>query len=150
LKELKKIILDKCREIFREKSDQLNAAIASINESLTSETKSSVGDKHETSRARLQAERENLGRQLLDFESKQNTFERAVSSKTGPIVSNGVLITTDHGLFLMATSLGKIVAGDHTVLVISSEAPLGKALMGKTPGESVEFNGVNYLIREIS
>jgi hypothetical protein len=150
LNTLKEAVIKKCIEIFQEKTGQLKDAISIIDESLGSEIKSSAGDKHETGRAKLQVERENLGRQLLDLESKWRFFERAISAKTSRVVSNGALISTDQGSFFIAASLGKLVVGDHPVLVISAEAPLAKVLIGKSSGEKIGFNGMNYLITEIS
>ena len=62
-----------CVDFVENRFQTIQKTIDEIQESLTSETKSSAGDKHETGRAMLQLEREKAGNQLAEI---QKTKER--------------------------------------------------------------------------
>lgn len=57
-----------CQRIINEKRALLEKEMKSLQESSNNETKSSAGDKHETSRALAQAEQENLGNQFTKLD----------------------------------------------------------------------------------
>ena len=59
--DIKEQLYEFCRAYIDGRTIRINESIKSIQESLSSETKSSAGDKHETGRAMLQLEREKLG-----------------------------------------------------------------------------------------
>lgn len=50
---LKQLLFDKCSDYVETRFSTIQSSIEEIQESLTSETKSSAGDKHETGRAML-------------------------------------------------------------------------------------------------
>src|SRR5690606_37486162 len=72
--ELKQLLFDKCSEYIETRLSTIQSNIGEIQESLTSETKSSAGDKHETGRAMLQLEREKAGQQLAEIENVKNAL----------------------------------------------------------------------------
>ena len=66
--ELKQQLYKLCQDFVENRKKTVQKNINEIQESLTSETKSSAGDKHETGRAMLQLEREKVGHQLAEIE----------------------------------------------------------------------------------
>ncbi len=75
LESLKRDAYDYCFQFVSRKLDRIQVQIRELEQSLTSETKSSAGDKHETGRAMIQLEREKLGQQLSELEkTQQATF----------------------------------------------------------------------------
>ena len=66
--EIKVLLLDHCQQQVQKRYDKIKQSIASIEESLKEESKSTSGDKHHTGRAMLHIDRENAGRQLMEIE----------------------------------------------------------------------------------
>ena len=139
-----------CRDYLQNKINSLNAFINEVTESSNSESKSSAGDKHETSKAMMQLEREKLGTQLKEAEDQLVEFEKINFNKTFQCIEQGSLVETNKGFFLIASSIGKIAVDDKTVFVISSKSPLAVALAGKQQNDSLSFNGVEYVIVSIA
>ena len=65
---LKQDLCHQCQAFIDNRLRTIQKTINEIQESLTSETKSSAGDKHETGRAMLQLEREKAGNQLAEIQ----------------------------------------------------------------------------------
>lgn len=113
---------------------------------MENETKSSVGDKHETARARMQFEQEKLKYQLLELKEQAKELQRIDLNAKPVQIGFGTLVTTNKGLFFMAIPLGKIEVEEKEIYVISLSSPLGLALKSKTLTESLRFNGSDYQI----
>ena len=141
---------------IEELKDQLKKSILESNEHLknlvdsrNSETKSSAGDKHETSRAMVQQEIDMLALQqskLIQQEKELNQIDFEVDLKK---VKLGNLVLTDRGLFLISIGYGKIELADEICFAISPVSPMAQTLLNKTKGESVQLNGRNIFIEQI-
>ncbi|MCD6018400.1 MAG: hypothetical protein K0S53_1521 [Bacteroidetes bacterium] len=125
------------------------SVIHDVSESSNSESKSSAGDKHETSKAMMQLEREKLGMQLKEAEMQLAEFEKIDFSKTFQKVEQGSLVQTDKGWFFIAGSVGRILLDTQTVFVISAQSPLASAMMNHKEKDTVNFNGVSYVMVSI-
>lgn len=143
----KKQIFEKCSLLIDQKIEELNMAITVIEEAINSETKSTAGDKHETSRAMMQLEREKLGNQMKEMTDQKNELERIDIHAASGKIMKGSLVKTDKGTFFIATALGKL---EKDIYAISSKSPLGNKLMGLKLNDKVEINGVIYIIKEIN
>jgi transcription elongation GreA/GreB family factor len=125
----------------------LNDALQEVTDAGNNETKSTAGDKHETGRAMMQLEQEKLGNQLVDLESQKNDFDKIDFSINQTIISNGSLIETNKGFFLIASAIGKLEIDQITIFVISKKSPLALVLMGLKNNDTIDFNGMKYLIK---
>lgn len=143
-----KLVIE-CEQAHRQKINLLKASLKELDESAKSESKSTAGDKHETGRAMIQLEQEKLGKQLQEAEAQLVEFGKINFSLQSDQIVLGSLIETDKGLFLMATSIGKITVDSKHVFVISQLSPLGKVLLTKKQKDTVIFNGVSYKILSI-
>jgi len=112
--------------------------ISSNKKALSSETKSSAGDKHETGRAMLQLEMEKAGQQLAGINQMKMVLARIHIDFTST-VKLGSLIMTDHANYFLAISAGEISIEGVTYFAISSGSPIGKLLLGKQVGDTVNF-----------
>ncbi len=121
-----------------------------ITASANADSKSSAGDKHETTRAMMQLEQEKLGKQVMEAVDQITEFDKIDFTKTSTTVTQSSLVETDKGYFFIAGSIGKITVRDTTVFVISAKSPLALALAGAQPNTSVTFNGVLYHIKSIA
>ena len=84
---LKKDLYAQCLKFVEDRYLKIHNQINEIQESLTSETKSSAGDKHETGRAMLQLEREKVGQQLAEVEKLKEGLSKIDVDKTSDIRS---------------------------------------------------------------
>lgn len=114
----------------------LNSAIISRN----SDTKSSAGDKFETSREMAQIEIHKLEIEIVKIQQ----FISDLLSK------NSKLITTDKGVFFIAISFGKLVVNNTEVFCISNSAPIAQHLVNAEKLEVIEFSKLKYSILGIS
>ncbi len=146
---IKQELYDQCCTFVENKLIAIQKAIYEIQESLTTETKSSAGDKHETGRAMLQLEREKIGQQLAETQKLKEILSKIDSSKMSKKVSLGcVLYSSQHNYFI-AISAGKLqLEGDH-FYAISAHTPIAQLLLGKSVGEEVVFRNETFSIIQI-
>jgi len=147
---VKQLLFEFCQEYVRGRTKRIQDEIKNIQQSLTSETKSSAGDKHETGRAMLQLEREKLGQQLLEAERMDIILSRlSITLKTNAVVL-GSLIKTSKKDYFLAISAGAYEGTDDPIYCVSRASPIGKLLLGKSIGDVVDFNGEKIRISEIA
>jgi hypothetical protein len=146
----KQKLIQACSDYLKDKIQSLNTIIKEVSESSNAESKSSAGDKHETSKAMMQLEIEKLGTQLKEAEGQLAEFEKINFNKNFQSTEQGCLVETNKGYFLIASSIGKVAVDDKTVFVISSKSPLALKLMGSNQKDTVVFNDVSYLINSIT
>lgn len=140
--DLKHSLHQQCIEMVNQKVEVLRNAISDAREALTSESKSSAGDKHETGRAMLQLETEKNGQQLIQNIKLQEALNR-ISSKNPntETIQAGTLVKTNMGIFYISVGIGKIQWDGQNYQAISPVAPIAQLLIGKRKGESIELNG---------
>ena len=137
--ELKQKLYMQCVQFCNNRLDTIRNSIEEIQESLTSETKSSAGDKHETGRAMLQLEREKAGNQLAETQKLQELLSKIDISKTSKMVSLGSLVFTTQANYFIAISAGEIVVENEKYFAISPNTAIGKLLIGKEVGDVMTF-----------
>lgn len=114
--------------------------ISAAQNALSSETKSSAGDKHETGRAMLQLEMEKAGKQLHDINLMKETFAKVDISKPGDIIRLGSLVKTSTTSYFIAISAGELTIDLKKYYAISLSTPIGRLLLGKKTGDTITFN----------
>jgi hypothetical protein len=150
---LKQKIYSHCLHLLDQKIESLNSALKAATEAANNETKSSAGDKHETSRAMMQIEQEKLGKQLKELLEQKTELEKIdpdrYPNKTSTKILKGNLIQTDKGFLFLGIGLGKMLIDDETVFAISPQSPLGLKLLGLKENDAVEMNGMKYTILKL-
>lgn len=136
---LKEVAFAHCGIFVAERLVRLNSQSKEISDALTSETKSSAGDKHETGRAMLQLEREKLGAQLAEAEKMQALLHKVPRNKAFTSVGLGALVVTNGNSYFIGVSAGEITHENGKVYCISPATPIGKLLMGKQAGDNFTF-----------
>lgn len=149
MKAFKEKLLEHCKFVLDRKIELISFSMDEIRGSMENETKSSLGDKHETSRARMQSEHEKLAWQLDELKGQYELLNKVDLAKSTEVASNQNLIVTDKGLFFIVIPLGKVEFDEKVVFVISPVSPLGKNLMGLKAGEQVKVNEMVYKIERI-
>ena len=141
-------------EILQIIHDKLSEKIATLEKMISetrasnNETKSSMGDKYETSREMVQQQINNLQVQLNENVQARNSL-KIINTKPHQTVGLGSVVETDKGLFYIAVSMGEIIFNENKIFVISTESPLGKALFGKRKGDEISLNNTKQTIRNL-
>lgn len=146
----KSLVKNKLLEVLNEKLELLNELIIEIRESLTNDSKSTVGDKHETSRAMAQLEQEKLGNQIAQCEKLRDVVRRIDSDKIYTSVQAGSLVQTDKRYYFLSVGSGSIDVNGTEIFCIAPAAPFAQLLMGKMPGDEISFQGRKETIKSIS
>lgn len=145
----KPALLAACHQLLDERLFRLNEAIAESREAANSETKSSAGDKYETTREMMQAEIERLGQQVDEVAKLREGLYATERALPGTEATLGSMVKTNRATYFLAVGLGKVVISGIEVFVISTASPIGQLLLGKTVGEQIVFNGVTQQILEV-
>lgn len=138
-----------CIDISKQRLAELEQIANDLKNGLTSETKSTAGDKHEVGRAMVQLQQEQTGKQLTEAQKVLQSLKAINPSRTHTTVEAGSLVDTSMGLLYIAVGLGKLSFDGKQVFVIAPTAPLTQALLGKEVGAVVSFNGRRITINHI-
>ena len=136
-------------QLILDKLNEFELTERSAQESAANDTKSSMGDKHETSREILQQEREMNGRRMAESIRQKEEIERILPNHEFTQIQSGTLAETSLGWFFFSTALGFVHVDNAKVAVISMASPIGQALKGLKAGESIMFQGKPILIKQI-
>ncbi|MEN3323729.1 3-oxoacyl-ACP synthase [Mariniflexile soesokkakense] len=145
----KESLYSQCLEFVENRFNTIQNTINELQESLTSETKSSAGDKHETGRAMLQLEREKAGNQLAEIQKIKENLSKINISNTTEFIGLGSVVYTNKSNYFIAISAGEIKFENDVFYAISSNTPIGQLLMGKTVGDVVVFKEQKFKIEKV-
>ena len=127
----------------------LNSMINDAVSSRDSDTKSSVGDKHETSRAKIQIEIDQLCKQLKLTEDQFLSIKSINLRGNTDVIDRGSLVRTNIGYFFLSVGYGKLVVNNIDFFILSLASPLGQLLREKKTGDQLIFRGISYIIEDI-
>lgn len=139
-----------CVSIIQDRIAGLITAMTDAQAAANEETKSSAGDKYETSRAMNQLEKDMQARQLAENKKELAAMMEVDITGDHNVTRAGSLISCNEMDFFLLGGLGKMVVDGVTVFVISPNAPLAQSLMGKKKGDDFVFNRQTMEIRELS
>lgn len=146
---LKRELLDFCRQHVELRHSKIRKSISDIEESLFGESKSSVGDKHETARAMLQIDRENAGRQLREVEILVQILNKIDVEAKSDYARLGSIVSTDNFTYFISLSVGSIIMDEKEYLCVALNSPVGSLLSGKKAGEEFNLNGNIQKIKNV-
>ena len=149
MKNIKELICDELIFVQKKKIKSLELLINSTKESRDTANKSSAGDKHETSRAKIQTEIDNYSRQLDLSLNNLHIVEQIDNSKKYNLVTQGSIVTTDNGIFFISIGIGKLEIRSNNFFIISLLSPIGSAMKGLSKNEKFTFRGIKYSIKNI-
>lgn len=138
--EFKELLFKSCIVLLAQKESALKAEIAQLREGIADDSKSSMGDKYETSREMSQQEINRLEQQL-GLNAQQQFQLKSISLKIETRqIGLGCLVKTNIGYFFISIALGEVKLRTINVFVISPASPIGKLMMGKKSGETFNMN----------
>jgi len=146
-KTIKEQLLQHCLGKVEETITTNSKILERLQESLTGETKSSAGDKFETSRAMLQADMDRHKGQVIKAKAMKQKLS-VLSIESSDTVREGSLVTTDRNTFFIAAAIGKVILHE-TYYVISLASPIGQKMKGAKSSDSFIFNNQKTEIKAV-
>lgn len=146
---LKQELYTQCQSFIDARLQAITKTIVEIQESLTSETKSSAGDKHETGRAMLQLEREKAGHQLAEIEKQKQILQKINVEAKHQKVALGSVIKTTQANYFIAVSAGELVVDNTRFFAISAATPIAQMLLSKGVDDAIVFRGNQFRVISI-
>ncbi|WP_316768120.1 3-oxoacyl-ACP synthase [Pedobacter frigiditerrae] len=150
MQEIKDSLYQLCLKFIEERINTAETALKQAREASNDDTKSSAGDKYETSREMMQQDIDRNKRLLIDAEENQRVLTSIKDAPYSDSARNGSLVYTSQGNFYLSISAGQLQLGKDTIFAISAVSPIGKLLLGKEKGASFDFNGKKYQIKEVA
>ena len=138
-----------CTEFVQQRIDRIKQEINRAQSDANEETKSSMGDKYETSRAMTQLDIERNRILLSEAEKIKSTLHSISVTKSTDTVMPGSLVTTSTGVFYIAISIGIVNVQGKDYFIVSSDSPIGKLLLGKKTGDVNLWQGKEIKIQNI-
>lgn len=142
-------IINHCTQTLQDQISSLEQELALIKHDIAEDTKSSAGDKYETSREMANMERQKLAEQLA-VNNKLMGYISTLNTDPRPEIQAGALVETDKVFIFISISLGLVEVEGRRIMVISPNAPLSQAFLGARPGDEISFNKQVYRIISIS
>ena len=139
-----------CLALITERLDTVQASLQGIEEARNNETKSSAGDKHETGRAMMQIQEEQLNQQLRRIADERSQLQRIDPAVVCERGQPGALLRTGQGIYFLAVGLGRVTLNEEVYFCVSPQAPIGQLLLDKRAGDALTFNGRRQRIEAIA
>ena len=146
---IKKQLLNEVIKLLDGKISVLQEAIKSAKESRDADSKSSVGDKYETSRAMMHIEIDKNETQLRNILKQRNEVQKIKTNHLSDNVEFGSAVYTSNGNYFISVALGKIEIDNYAFYSISLVSPIGMLLNTRRVGDDIMFQGKNITIKNI-
>nr|WP_294858784.1 hypothetical protein [uncultured Fluviicola sp.] len=144
----KKAFFEHLSNSLSEKITRLQSDIADLQKDISEDSKSSAGDKFETSREMAQQELGKLSTQLNEQLRIKSLVEN-LSIEKMTRAQLGALIETNKGFFLLGIPIGNCSFEGKNIAGIGLGAPLGQLLLHKKKSDEVIFNNQQFVIEAI-
>lgn len=146
---IKQQLLQLCHRIINARIAECQSAIDAANLAINEDTKSSAGDKYETSREMITQEIKNLSGQLTEAQQQKLMLSQIFADSTQDAIQPGSVVFTNEGNFFVSISAGALEAGGEKFMAVSPLSPIGKLLLNKKQGEDFLFNNKKYEIQKV-
>ena len=142
-------LLAKCVDYVEERVSRLQSSIKDLEHDLGNETKSSAGDKYETSREMMNTEINKLQNQLQSFKKLKEVLAVIENRKASTTVQLGSIVKTSAANYFISIPVGEIMVEEEKFYAIGLNSPIGKLLLGKQEGEKFIFQQKEFSIKKI-
>lgn len=146
---IKKLLHSACMHVLTERISRIQNTIKEAQKAANEETKSSSGDKYETTRAMMHLEIEKNSIQLQEAIKQQQILSQIRTDLISNKIENGSLVVSNQETFYLAVSIGKIVIEDQPYMCISSASPIGQLLIKQNAGHEFTYQGRIFQIKEV-
>lgn len=138
-----------CKQYIDKRIKNAEQIINDARDAIHNETKSSAGDKYETTREMMQQDIDMATGRMYDAKQQLAVLNRIDITQTTNLVMPGSIVYTDKGNYFITVSAGILQAEDNKYNSISIASPIGQAMKGSSAGKDFTFNGQQYKIDKI-
>ena len=149
MQQIKNQLYQQCLTFIEQRIQTADTALQQAREASNDDTKSSAGDKYETSREMMQQDIDRNKRLLIDAQDNLRVLQSIDSAQKSANVTHGSYVITSQGSFYISVSAGQLHVGDKTIFAVSPASPIGKLLLEKKKGDGFDFNGKKYSIENV-
>ncbi len=149
MQHLKEKLLQKCFQTIENQLLMIEKGIAEAQAAANEDTKSSAGDKYETTRAMMQIEIENLSKRLADAQKLLQILQQIVMQQHYTTAVIGAVVATTQGNYFIAVGIGKVTIEGIDFFVVSPQSPIGAKLHHTKVQDTISFNGKKFTITAI-
>ncbi len=146
---IKTELLSECHRTVDSRITTFQNAIEDSAKAAREESKSSAGDKYETSRAMMHLEIEKNTAQLSQVMKSKKTLSSLSSTIVVNAIELGACVFTNLNNYYLAIGAGQITIQGIDYQVISPVSPIGQLLIGLKAGDSFSFRDKAYVILEV-
>ena len=147
---IKTEVLEIIRTVLTEKKTFIQETIRDLQAGLANDTKSSAGDKYETSREMSNQELEKISVQLNETNRQLALLHQIEQSGPATCVISGSLLHTTNGYFLIGIPVGTITVKETAVYCISAGAPIAQVFLNRRAGDTILFGGKEIKLISVS
>ncbi|MBC6366992.1 hypothetical protein [Algoriphagus sp. AK58] len=87
--------------------------------------------------------------ELVFLKNELMTLEGIDEEKVSEKVELGAVVVTDQRIFFVSTSVDLLEVNGQSLFGISTKAPIYHVMKGKTKGDTFDYGGVRYQIRDV-
>ncbi len=130
----------------------MDAAQQAINEAQKAsndDTKSSAGDKYETSREMMAQDTNRNLAQLNEANKLKIALTLVSTGSTSSTAETGSVVRTNNGNFYIAISAGVLTANGENYFAVSPASPIGMKLKARKTGDEFALNGKIYVVKGV-
>jgi len=146
---LKSNLYQLCLTFIQKRIENITYSMEQARQASNDDTKSSAGDKYETTREMMQQEMDRNSKLLYEAGQQKIALQQVENVESAKLVKNGSLVFTSEGNFYISISAGELNVDGQKFFAVSQASPIGKLLIGKAINEGFKFNGKEYLVKEI-
>jgi transcription elongation GreA/GreB family factor len=115
---------------------------ADLQSALYAESRSTAGDKHDTSRAMIHLEQEKIQFQIGNIQKQISVLQQFEKQPASESTQSGSMLILDSGqVFLIGIGLGRKKIKYGEIFCVSLDTPVGQQFLGKRLGDEVVFAG---------
>ncbi|MBS9522562.1 GreA/GreB family elongation factor [Litoribacter alkaliphilus] len=145
----KQAILAALKSTLESKVSEVKSSLQALDDSGEGETKSSAGDKYETSREMINQERTKFSQVLQDLTSQLQVVNSISLESQKEKVELGALVELDGMTLIISVPFGKLDVEGEQVFAVSIKSPVAQSLLGKTTGDEVLVNKKKMTIKTL-
>jgi len=149
MEDLKSKLYQHCMNFIMQRIATAETALQQAQEASNDDTKSSAGDKFETTREMMQQDIARNKNLLFDGQLNLQLLTSLENAPPGDAARNGSLVYTSNGIFYISISAGQVKVDELQIFAISAVSPIGQLLIGKKAGDAFSFNKNEYTIKEV-
>lgn len=138
-----------CLAYIQNRLDTAQLALEMANSSANEDTKSSAGDKYETTREMIQQEIDKHSAAISEAIKQKQLLQLINPERKTEKIQPGSLVKTDKNTFYISISAGALTLDGAKYMAVAAFSPIGQQMIDKQAGDSFVFNTVKHQIIEV-